>query len=92
MSSKPERDVLPPMWRAGDLVIIKMGDSGVEAPGIIIETLREWINHIGDEWCHITLCQGTLHKIVERLSQSNRIVRRVTDASQEILGWDIIRK
>jgi hypothetical protein len=90
MSSKPERDVLPPMWRTGDLVIIKMGDTGVEAPGIIIETSREWINHIGGEWCHTALCQGVLHKIIESFSKPTRIVRRVTDTSEDF--WDKVRR
>lgn len=87
MKFEPTNEVPPPMWCTGDLVIIKNRDGAI-MNGTIIETSREWINHIGGVWSHTVLVNGRLAHINESRLGDLRIVRRVSDTSEEF--WERI--
>lgn len=85
MKSEPDYEVPPPMWCTGDLVIIKIRE-GRLCPGTIVETSREWINHIGGVWSYTALVDGRLVRIDESSVGEYKIMRKAADAEEDTWG------
>lgn len=86
---EPGYEVAPPMWRTGDLVIVKCKNDPEQA-GIIVSAGREWINHVGGVWSYHTLVHGKIVKIFETRYGDYAITRRATETTEEL--WEKVSR